>query len=201
MPKTSEILKIENSPRESARDKRTVRLVKMGAFLRAYDWSAWLVKRYGSPLNVGLDKGDGAGHVFVGFPISSADKFVPEGCESIKDAEGVESQWIFPATSFPPEENYDILDKEYVKWQSETLTALESELKEKKRKKETKGQGYTAQRQQVSEDDTAPEDVSASPLRLTDVARQILRFPLDRRSPDDCVRFIRQIQGELLDLL
>lgn len=42
---------MEEAPRPDSRSKRTVRLLKMGAFVRAYDWSAWLLKRYGSPLN------------------------------------------------------------------------------------------------------------------------------------------------------
>ena len=44
-------MKVEEAPRPDSRSKRTVRLLKMGAFVRAYDWSAWLLKRYGSPLN------------------------------------------------------------------------------------------------------------------------------------------------------
>jgi len=202
MSKLSEILQMENSPREEPRQKRTVRLVKMGAFLRAYDWSAWLLKRYGSTLNVGLDRSDGASHIFVGFPVSSADKFIPEGCESIKDADGVESQWIFAPTRFPPEGSYGLLDEEYDRWRSEALSELESEQSEKKRKKEARRQSVTAEGRTVQEDDIPyTEGVSASPMRLTDVARQILRFPLESRSPQECVRFIRQIQSELLELL
>jgi len=202
MSKLSEILKVENAPREDPLQKRTVRLVKMGAFLRAYDWSAWLLKRYGSTLNVGLDRGDGSSHIFVGFPVSSADKFVPEGCESKKDEDGVESQWIFDSTKFPPEESYDLLDQEYARWHSEVLSELESEQLEKRRKKEAKRQGVTAEGQLSHEDDTLYiEGESASPIHLTDIAREILRFPLESRSPLECVRFIRHIQSELLELL
>lgn len=202
MSKLTEILKVENAPREEPMQKRTVRLVKMGAFLRAYDWSAWLLKRYGSTLNVSLDRGDGTSHIFVGFPVSSADKFVPEGCESIKDEDGVESQWIFDLTMFPPEESYDLLEEEYVRWSNEMLTELEAEQLEKKRKKEARRQA-TAAGGQLSQEDDIPytEGKSASPIRLTDVAREILRFPLESRSPQECVRFIRHIQSELLEML
>ena len=112
MPKLKEVLEKENAPRQSQGAKRTVRLVKMGAFIRAYDRSAWLLKRYGSPLNVGLDTSDGSSHVFVGFPVASIEKFTPEHCETVKDGEGVPEEWIFPATDFPPEENSDLLETE-----------------------------------------------------------------------------------------
>jgi len=202
MSRLTEILRFESSPREEPVQKRTVRLVRMGAFLRAYDWSAWLLHRHGSTLNAGLDRGDGTSHIFVGFPVPSAEKFIPEGCESIKDADGVESQWIFAPTKFPPEEEYDILEEEYDRWRSETLARLESEQSEKKRRRETVRRSETAGGRPALEDDIPyVEGESASVMRLTDVARQILRFPLESRSPQECVRFIRQVQRELLDLL
>lgn len=40
MSSLKEILNREQQLRDTAEKKRTVRLIKMGAFLRAYDWSA-----------------------------------------------------------------------------------------------------------------------------------------------------------------
>ena len=191
-----EKLKVEEAPRPDSRSKRTVRLLKVGAFVRAYDWSAWLLKRYGSPLNEGLDTSDGGTHIFVGFPLASIDKFIPEGCEQLSSEDGIPTEWIFPETKFPPEERYDILDTEYSKWQSETLAGLLTEQQERKERKKAK---QAVQR--AAEDDTMHMEVSAHPFRLTDIVRQIMRFPIDSRSPQECVDFIRQLKDELLELL
>ncbi|MCQ2196814.1 MAG: hypothetical protein MJZ60_04740 [Bacteroidaceae bacterium] len=53
MPSLKEVLERENAPRPLPHDVRTIRLTRMGNFIRAYDWSAWLLKRQGSTLNVG----------------------------------------------------------------------------------------------------------------------------------------------------
>lgn len=55
MPTLKEVIERENVQRQSLVEVRTIRLSRMGNFIRAYDWSAWLLKRHGSPLNVGLD--------------------------------------------------------------------------------------------------------------------------------------------------
>ena len=202
MPKLKEVLEKENAPRLSPGAKRTVRLEKMGAFIRAYDRSAWLLKRYGSPLNVGLDTSDGGAHVFVGFPVASIEKFTPERCETVKDGEGIPEEWIFPATDFPPEGDYDLLDEEYNKWLSETVSSLQTEQEERKAQKKESRREKRVQGRETDKDDTPYiEGVSARPLRLTDVARQVLGYRLDMHSPDECVKFIRELQGELLDLL
>lgn len=111
MPTLKEVIDKENEQRQTSEEVRTVRLTRMGNFIRAYDWSAWLLKRQGSPLNVGLDTTSGIHHVFVGFPLASIDKFQPEGSEARKDGEGVPAEWILAAETFPPEEAFNTLEK------------------------------------------------------------------------------------------
>jgi len=102
-----EVIEKENKQRQTSEELRTVRLSRMGNFIRAYDWSALLLKRYGSPLNVGLDTSGDSHHLFVGFPLASVDKFQPEGSDVKKDGESVPTEWILAVELFPPEDAFD----------------------------------------------------------------------------------------------
>ena len=205
MSSLKEILEHESSPRQTEESKHTIRLMRMGSFLRAYDWSAWLLKRQGSPLNVGLDSTGGSNHVFVGFPSSSAGKFMPEGCESRITEDGLLQEWIIPVTQFPPEDDTDRLDKEYEAWLKETTDKLsvEQEIKKQQKKKDPSGNTQRTERRRTDTDDLYADDAysSAKPLRLTDIARQILQFQLHRHSPEECQKFIGQLQSEIMELL
>lgn len=203
MPSLKEVLERENAPRPLPHDVRTVRLIKMGNFIRAYDWSAWLLKRQGSTLNVGLDGASGDRHLFVGFPVASIDKFQPEGSEVVKDAEELPTEWIFHEENFPPEEAHGHLELEYETWRNESIARLESEQAEKREKRKEKNKTQDAERPSVrgTEADERQESRSAHPLRLTDIAREILRFRLDENSPAACVDFLRRVQSNILDLL
>lgn len=72
-------------------------------------------------------------------------------------------------------------------------------MTEQQERKERKKAKQAVQR--AAEDDTMHMEVSAHPFRLTDIVRQIMRFPIDSRSPQECVDFIRQLKDELLELL
>ena len=89
MAKISEILEIEKD-RSETKTWNVVHLFKDGGFYRAYEWSAWLIVAFAyddvrkdnvdrKPLNVTRKKiknGDGD-FVFVGFPMKSLEKFMP----------------------------------------------------------------------------------------------------------------------------
>lgn len=201
MPTLKEVIEKENVQRQTSEDLRTVRLSRMGNFIRAYDWSAWLLKRYGSPLNVGLDTTDGTHHVFVGFPQTSIDKFQPERSEAKKDGDGVPTEWILAAETFPPEEAFDTLEKTYSNWLDENIQRLLAEQAQKKeRRREKESQGSNTDRRETRRDELR-EGSSAQPLRLTDIARKILSFRTEEHSPVECAVFIRSIQSDILSLI
>ena len=90
MAKISEILEIEKN-REDAAQWNIIHLFKEGGFYRAYNWSAWLivavayndeVRKNSSdrkPLNVSRKKTKNGENdfAFVGFPLKSLEKFIP----------------------------------------------------------------------------------------------------------------------------
>lgn len=201
MPSLKEIIERENSQRVSLKDIRTVRLTKLGNFIRAYDWSAWLLKRQGSTLNVGLDSTDGTQHLFVGFPVASIEKFQPQGSAAVKDEEGTPTEWIFNEENFPAEDSLDELEKTYQAWFSENVERLMAEQVEKKEKRRAKSQSETTEKRRGTVEDDPQESRSARPLRLTDIARDILRFRVEQHSPVACAEYLKQVQEDILNLL
>jgi len=181
MSSLKEILERESVKRVSAKEKRTVRLMKMGGFLRAYDWSAWLLKRSGTSLKAGLDSSGNGNHLFVGFPQTSSAKFQPENCELKKSDNGSYEEWILSETQFPPEEDFDKLEEEFTAWYKEQTESLLAEKESKKQKQnERKEIAERTEGRQMNRDDHHVNDDyrSARPLRLTDIARQILQFQI-----------------------
>lgn len=78
MAKIKDVLEIE-SQRASLEQCRFVNLFQEGTFYRAYEWSAWLCVRYVQEFKTTkrLFKNEDTSLVFVGFPITSLQKFIP----------------------------------------------------------------------------------------------------------------------------
>lgn len=78
MAKIKDVLEIE-SHRESIEQCRVINLFQEGTFYRAYEWSAWLCVRYVQEFKTTkrLFKNEDTSLVFVGFPITSLQKFIP----------------------------------------------------------------------------------------------------------------------------
>lgn len=78
MAKIKDVLEIE-SHRASLEQCRFVNLFQEGTFYRAYEWSAWLCVRYIQQFKTTkrLFKNEDTSLVFVGFPITSLQKFIP----------------------------------------------------------------------------------------------------------------------------
>lgn len=78
MAKIKDVLEIE-SQRASLEQCRFVNLFQEGTFYRAYEWSAWLCVRYIQQFKTTkrLFKNEDTSLVFVGFPITSLQKFIP----------------------------------------------------------------------------------------------------------------------------
>ena len=77
----ADIIKLETDRNNSF---NVVHLIKEGNFYHANDWSAWLMTKFpigeaiNKPMNVTAKKlKDGYIHAFVGFPVTSIGKYVP----------------------------------------------------------------------------------------------------------------------------
>ena len=81
MSQLKEILEKERE-RGTMEQCTVIHLFREGTFYRAYKWSAWLCLRYFTELKVThrLLKG-GEDIIFVGFPLTSIDRYTPEGAE------------------------------------------------------------------------------------------------------------------------
>ena len=102
MAKIADILEIERQ-RSDPSQWNVIHLFKEGGFYRAYEWSAWLIVTISysdeirkesqdrKPLNVTHKtlRGSDDTFLFVGFPLKSADKFIPNrtSFETISDSQ------------------------------------------------------------------------------------------------------------------
>lgn len=82
MAQLSEILTKEKK-RVGEKQHREIYLYAEVSFYRAYEWSAWLCVRYISKFNVTkkMVKTIDEPMTFIGFPLTSLEKFTPEGVQ------------------------------------------------------------------------------------------------------------------------
>lgn len=149
-----------------------------GSFLRAYEWSAWLLCRYVHDFKVTRRqfKGIDAPVTFVGFPKTSLPKFVPDGCTATEPEEK-HTEIHLPMSL--NEENLSLLKGEYEQW-------LEKQPLSTTQKKEKKA---------------SPVSEGFPATSLTDVMHAILSFPVERKSPIECMLFLAEVKGNLANLI
>lgn len=191
MAKISEILEIEKE-RTEALTWNVIHLFKEGGFYRAYNWSAWLIVtvaysddvRKGQsdrkPLNVSRKKTKSGDNdfAFVGFPLKSMEKFIPyhTSFTPVNDCQ-IDITIELPATETPI--SYEVLQQSFDEWKQSIA------IQEDKPKREG-----------VSPD----EAVQASPRSITQVMQQVLSFPLESRTPMECMSFISLLKQQLAAL-
>ena len=180
----ADIIKIETD-RQDPKKFGVVHLIKEGNFYHANDWSAWLMTQF--PVGAAKEKGitpttkrlkDGYIHTFVGFPVSSIGKYMPQeetaGFNPVSD------------TQIDVTLNVDFGDATYEdvrgqvdKWK-ESLPLTESKP-QKRESRET-------------------SELAPRATRLSDVVARILSFPLANKSPMDAWEFVRKMQQEAAQL-
>ncbi len=188
--KISDIRQMEES-RNSSEDFRIIHLVKTDMngngkeFYRAYDWSAWLVKMFidngitEKPLKVSAKRHkDGYLETWVGFPVTSLDKYIPR--ELI--------------TYFGTESNDQIdvvlnLPAEWSECSKEAFQKAVGDWKDTLPVNEGKGPRRESQ-----------EAAEAAPriTRFSDIANLILSFPLEDKSYHDAWEFVRSLRKQVV---
>lgn len=179
MPQIKDIFEKENE-RLTSGDMNAVYLYPEGTFYRAYEWSAWLCCRYISQFKATrreIKSESGQTMVFVGFPTTSLTKFVPDEAETVINDD--KSVAIFlPKKLFAETDNADLLQKEFEHWKESVPLAssrrgsLKEELK-----------------------------TSEHPQRMSEIMFSILAFPLEQKSPMDCMNFIAELKRQITALL
>lgn len=184
MAKLEEIIRTEKS-RSDSRTFSQIHLFKEGAFLRAYEQSAWLMSRYAAadlqPKKHKTRQTTDGTFVFVGFPLTSLDKYRPERSQDIPFDE---SHFILdlPVGTFPQELTKELFDSDFERWKNEIAVTDNKNGKTDKIIPEAQG-------------DT--EGQSALPLRLTDIMQEILAYPLEGKSPIETMLFVSELKKKL----
>lgn len=161
-----------------------VYLYKEGRFLGAYEWSAWLLVRFGGELKVRHRKyKEIAGTVAsVGFPSESMEKFLPAGSTVEQSGENELTAEI-PAELLPSDYTPDMLHQDFETWKTSLPAAVP--VGKQKVQKEAGG-------------DAEPLTAGAADYAgLRAVMRQILAFNVNQSTPLQCMQFITQMQSQL----
>ncbi len=179
MATIKEAIEIENQ-RESAGE---IHLFREGTFWRAYEMSAWLSVRCLHEFKATKRQMKDVEQpvVFVGFPASSFDKWVPKDMarQDVDDKHVVVMLGADRLPSIEPEELTDM----FAIWKDNVELSPVSKSKEKVKQ---------------------PSDTSrptATAHSLTEVMKQILAYPLESKSPVDNMLFLAELKSQLSILL
>lgn len=160
-----------------------IHLFREGTFWRAYEMSAWLCVRCLHEFKATKRQMKDVAQpvVFVGFPASSFDKWVPDNLERqvVDDKHVVVMVGADRLPSTEPEELADM----FAIWKDNVELSPASKPKEKMKQ---------------------PGDTSrpaATAHSLTEVMKQILAYPLESKSPVDNMLFLAELKSQLSILL
>ena len=172
------------SKRETIEECRVAHLYREGGFYRAYEWSAWLFVRHVSDFKVTcrMFKNIEQNVAFIGFPLTSAGKFMPDGFQMTPFADG-SMQVIFPSSMISDEVEPAALSAEYANWK-QSLQVTES----------------TKAKRERTESDNAMK-VSAPAQSLTQIMQRVLAYPIESKSPLESMAFLADIKLQLSALI
>lgn len=165
---------------------RKAYLYREGKFLRAYEWSAWLFVKYVNDFKVTTrqSKSSDMPVSMIGFPSSSMDKFTPLGALVEPQPDG-SVILIFSSESIPDDADIKSMASEYAEWKNQQPVS-----ENKKEKKE------------IERDSFDVEDYHFSHrITLSSVMQRILAYPLERKSPMECVEFISDLKRQLASII
>lgn len=194
MAQLAEVFEIE-SERHEPEQWRQIHLFKMGDFWRAYEWSAWIIAtvtyneavrmatKDRRPLHVTrMQRTDiDETYSFVGFPIKSMEKYIPER----ENFESQSDKHVIITIPLPPPTDESALTEE-------RLTSDMEEWKEsipitdKKQKK-----------------DKVPQTPSVQPATQPTggIISQIIAYPLSERTAIDNIQFIQSLKQQIVSVL
>ena len=154
-------------------------LVKEGTFYRAYEWSAWLMVHYYTELKVThrvLKSGED--FAFVGFPISSLDRYTP--VDSVVRETEVGVDILLPESAYAPEASPESLREVFENWK--------------------RSQPLTEASKKRAEEEKRATERNAHP-RLTDIMLRILAYSVEQHSPMECMAFLSETKQQISEIL
>ena len=181
MPQLKEVFELEKS-RMMNGPFNIIYLFPEGTFYRAYEWSAWLCCQYINPFKATRRevKGEMEGTVvFIGFPITSLSKYIPEEAEvKVNDDKSVAitlSRDVFKENDDPV-----VFRDSFSQWKEEVPL-------------------MASRKGSVKEDLRNMSD--QQPRRMSEIMLRVLAFPVEQKTPMDCMNFIAEIKQEITKLL
>jgi len=182
----AEIVEIESN-RKSPEQFGVIHLLKESNFYRAHDWSAWLMSTFpmgeavNSPLRISAKKlKDGYIETWVGFPVTSLGKYVPD--DGSVEFSPVSDTQIDIKISLPEDlasADYEAIRAHVDDWKGQLPLNDGGRNKREERK--------------VAE--AAPRI-----MRISDVLGRILAFPLESKSPLDAWEFLRNLRQQVAEM-
>ncbi|MBQ6729612.1 MAG: hypothetical protein IJQ83_05725 [Bacteroidales bacterium] len=180
MAKTVDILEIERKRSDTA-DFATIHLFVEGTFYRAYEWSAWLCCRYINefkPTKRELKSEVGETIVYVGFPITSLSRHVPENAKPLfREDKNVDIVLDMAVLSG---EDAGKLKLDFVNWKNSVPMTV-------------------PKKSSVVED--LASGAGGQPHRMSEILFKVLSFPVEQKSPMECMQFITGLKQEITTLL
>ncbi|MCQ2216654.1 MAG: hypothetical protein MJZ31_12150 [Bacteroidales bacterium] len=165
---------------------RKAYIYREGSFYRAYEWSAWLFVRHVSDFKVTCRNMKSLEQpvAFIGFPITSAGKFMPDGFQMQPNPDGT-LDVLFPRHLIPDDADIEALAREYSEWKSSLPVSEPSK----------KGGESREERLPVN------SQSSVEPMSLTAIMQRILAYPIESKSPLDSMAFLADIKQQLSHLI
>jgi len=181
-----DILAFETSRHGQGISPVTVRLYAEGTFYHAYEWSAWLACRFINQFNAKRKKLNGYGtYAYVGFPLTSLEKFTPEGAVVIKNQDGSVVDICLPETTL----DAGIPLGEHLKQLEEWKQSVPFVENNNGNKNSSAGS------------DLKNISVSGGPERITTILQNIITFSVEDNSPLQCMQFIVDLKKKLANAI
>lgn len=172
-----EVFAKEQSRKEMV-DYRTIYLIPEGTFYRAYEWSAWLCHRYVSQFKPThrLLKNAEDSVVFVGFPMTSLERHVPEGA-TVTEQEDKTMALILSENVFG-ETTTEQLQTDFANWKK-SVPLVKSKEQGTKTNSELRIKNFELEKGGL------------------DILKRILAYPIEQHSPMEAMAFLSEIKQQL----
>lgn len=187
MANITEILTIEKE-RDPECFPTDIHLFEEGSFFRAYERSAWLCVSFIRKFKANRKqvKNSDDSFAFIGFPITSLAKFTLEGAE-VEEVNEKHLVMHLPASTFGDAPDPQKATEDFENWKQSVPLAVSKK---------------TQKAAELPFDDPFSPNASAPrATRISDVVQQILAFPLERKSPMECMQFVSELREQLSRLI
>ncbi len=184
MAQLKEIMEIERQ-RTLPEDGNVIHLFQEGSFYRAYEWSAWLCVMYVNALMKVTHKpmkNSEETFCYVGFPVSSIEKYTPEGTTVEEKGEKTIDIRLVPPLMTSSSE---LSDLDFAEWKN-TQPIATAKTKETRLEESMHFAG---------------ERKGNSARTLTGILHEILTYPVESKSPIECMLFLASVKEQIASLV